>query len=227
MRDSRRRNGAFTMLELMVVVGILGLLAAAAVPSWRAMVANNRLRDAASDVLDALSLARARAISSGNHFVVYFNTGINGGNDLCGNALADTNGNPVPILVLDDSVAENCCIDAGEEVITLPAATGVDWGVDFAAGPAPGDDDPLNTYATGATFQAGAGAVAEWVAFARDGMPRGFPNLGGGCIDLNELGSGGGAIYINNDRRDAAVVLSPLGSLRVHHFERAGAAWND
>jgi type II secretory pathway pseudopilin PulG len=227
MRNSRRRSGAFSTLELMVVVGILGLLAAAAVPSWRVMQANNRLRDASADVLDAMSIARARAIASGNRFIVYFNTGLNGGTDLCGTDLADANGNPVPILVLEDDVTQNCCIDAGEEVRTLPAAPGVEWGVDFAAGPAPGDDDPLNLYAGGSTFQAGAGAAAEWVAFARDGMPRGFPNLGGGCVNLNELGSGGGAIYINNNRRDAAVVLSPLGSLRVHQYEKAGAAWND
>ncbi|HEX2486819.1 MAG TPA: prepilin-type N-terminal cleavage/methylation domain-containing protein [Myxococcota bacterium] len=231
MRPARARNG-FTMIEVMVVSGIVAAVAAIAVPAWRAVQANNRLRDAAGDVADTLAVARARAISSGNNFVVYFNTGLGGGTDVCGNALEDRNGNPVPILILDDGppggANANCCIDAGEPVETRPGALGVQWGVDFAANPAPGDPDPTASFASGTTFVDPAGAQTERVAFRPDGIPAGFDDGGGagGCT-LGTTGTGSGAIYVNNDRRDMAIVLSPLGSVRVHSFERSGGAWNN
>jgi type II secretory pathway pseudopilin PulG len=231
MHAWRDRNEGFTTIELVLVAGILGLLAAMAVPSWRAIQANNRLREAAGDVGDALQVARARAIASGNQFVVYFNTGINAGEDICGNDLEDPlSGNPVPILILDDGPPGgpngNCCIDAGEEVRTLPAATGVQWGVDFAGAAAPGDADPSANFAAGTSFVSPGGAPTEWVLFRPDGVPVGFADAGGPCAP-GGTGTGGGAIYVNNDRRDVAVVLSPLGSVKVHQFERTGGTWVD
>jgi type II secretory pathway pseudopilin PulG len=227
-----RRRAGFSVLEFVIVAAILGVFAAMAVPSWRAARENSRLRDAAGDVADALMLARGRAIARGNNMVVYFNTGLNGGVDLCGNALVDLGGNPVPILVLDDGppggANANCCIDAGETFDTLPGAQGVQWGVDFAAAAAPGDADPTASFATGVTFTDPGGAVREWVAFRPDGIPVGFHDPGGvgGCA-LGTTGTGAGALYVNNDRRDVAVVLSPLGGVKVHSYERSGAAWTN
>jgi len=226
--SKRRTQGGFSMFEMMVVAAIIGIVAALAVPSWRVMQANNRLRDATGDIADALLVARARAIASGHRFVVYFNTGLNGGADVCGNLLVDVQGNAVPILVLDDGLPGNpnynCCVDAGEPFQTLPAAQGVQWGVDFAGAAAPGDADPSASFATGSSFTSPANATTEWVAFRPDGVPVGFADTGGACAP-GETGTGGGAVYVNNDQRDAAVVLAPLGGVKVHRFERSGAVW--
>src|SRR4029453_5009783 len=191
-----RSQAGFTTIELIVVGAILGLLAAMAVPSWRAIQANNRLREAAGDVGDALQVARARAIASGRNFVVYFNTGINAGQDVCGNDLLDpVSGNPVPILILDDGqpggANTNCCIDAGEPVQTLPAATGVQWGVDFAGAAAPGDADPAANFANGTSFVSPGGTPTEWGMFRPDGIPGGFTDAGGPC-GPGGRGRGGG-----------------------------------
>lgn len=231
MRTAQERAG-FTLLEIMVVAAILGMLAAAGVPAWRGVQANARLRDATGDLADSLAVTRARAVASGNNFVVYFNTGLNGGTDLCGTALVDGAGNPVPILMLDDGppggANSNCCIDPGETVQTLPGAPGVQWGVDFATVAAPGDADPNGQFASGATFTDPGGGPREWVAFRPDGIPVGFDDTAvPGSCSLGNTGSGGGAIYVNNDRRDRAVVLSPLGALKVHHFERQGGTWTN
>jgi prepilin-type N-terminal cleavage/methylation domain-containing protein len=225
-----RHTSGFTAIEVVVVVAIIGIAAAMAVPSWRATQANSRLRDAAGDVADAMQSARARAMSSGHRFVVYFDTGVNGGEDICGNSLVDLNGNPVPILILDDGLPsdanQNCCIDAGEPILTLPAADGVEWGVDFAAVAVPGDTDPANTFAAGSTFRDPNNAPTEWVAFGPDGIPVGFADNGGPCV-LGTTGTGAGAVYMNNNRRDTAVVLAPLGTVKVHGFERGEELWTE
>jgi prepilin-type N-terminal cleavage/methylation domain-containing protein len=221
---SARSEAGFTAIEMIVVMAIVGIAAALAVPSWRATQANSRLRDAAGDVADALTAARSRAISSRNPFVVYFDTGVNGGADVCGNALQDLQGNPVPILILDDTNG-NCCIDPGEAVITRPAAAGVQWGADFATVPVPDDADPAATYALGSSFHDPANGQTEWVAFRGDGIPVGF--AAGGACTLGAPGTGAGAVYLNNDRRDMAVVLTPLGAVKVHGFEIGGDAWTD
>jgi prepilin-type N-terminal cleavage/methylation domain-containing protein len=224
MKGARSEAG-FTAIEIVVVMAIVGIAAALAVPSWRATQSNSRLRDAAGDVSDALAAARARAIADTNPYVVYFDTGVNGGSDVCGNSLEDLQGNPVPILVLDDENG-NCCIDPGEAIITRPAAQGVQWGTDFAAAAVPDDADPSGNFSNGSSFHDPGNAATEWVAFRGDGIPVGFENGGGAC-DLGAPGTGSGAIYLNNDRRDMAVVLTALGSVKVHSFEAVGGTWTD
>jgi hypothetical protein len=66
----------------------------------------------------------------------------------------------------------------------------------------------------------------EWIAFGPDGIPVGFRNNGGPC-ELGKTGTGAGAIYLNNDQRDTAVVMSPLGTVKVHSFERGQMLWTE
>jgi prepilin-type N-terminal cleavage/methylation domain-containing protein len=222
--NGARREAGFTAIELVVVVAIVGIAAAMAVPSWRATQANSRLRDAAGDVADALAAGRARAIADANTYVVYFDTGVTGGVDVCGNDLVDLQGNDVPILVLDDDNG-NCCIDPGEAIITRPATQGIFFGADFAAVAVPDDTDPAGGFSAGSSFHDPGNAQTEWVAFRGDGIPVGFEN--GGACTLGAPGTGAGGIYLNNDRRDMAVVLTALGSVKVHGYEVGGATWTD
>ena len=59
-----------------------------------------------------------------------------------------------------------------------------------------------------------------WLLFRGDGMPVGFSGSGGNCGNVGSTGTGGAAFYLTNGKRDYSVVLSPLGSVRVH-------AWAD
>ncbi len=64
LRPLARPRG-FTLVELMVLIGIVGLLAAIAVPSFRGYVRANRI-DATADMIAAdMALARATAVSQG------------------------------------------------------------------------------------------------------------------------------------------------------------------
>jgi len=230
MRERRAQRG-FTVAEVLVVVAIIAVAAAMAIPSWRNMVANNRLRGATSEVASALSMARARAIASGNNVVVYFNTGLNFGDDICNNPLEDVAGNVVPILVFDDgppgNPTANCCIDAGDTILeTYDAVPGIGWGTALATGPAPGDADPTANYVNGPTFTDPNNATTEWILFRPDGIPVGFQDNGGPCAP-GATGSGDGAVYLTNNNRDASVVLTPLGGVRSHLWERSGGVWTN
>jgi hypothetical protein len=55
-----------------------------------------------------------------------------------------------------------------------------------------------------------------------DGIPRSFSI---GPFTLGDAVSGDGAVYVTSGSRDYAVVLTPLGSVRVHAWNPGGGAW--
>jgi prepilin-type N-terminal cleavage/methylation domain-containing protein len=57
---------AFTLIEIMVVVAIMGIIIAAGIPSLYGMLHKEGLRKATSDVLETCQSARAAAIMSGS-----------------------------------------------------------------------------------------------------------------------------------------------------------------
>ena len=65
MKSSAVRTGGFTLIEIMIVVGIAALVMATAVPFIQNTLRKDPLRQAVSDVMEACSHARARAIFSG------------------------------------------------------------------------------------------------------------------------------------------------------------------
>jgi type IV fimbrial biogenesis protein FimT len=56
------RTAGFTLIELMVVVAIIVILGAVAMPSLAGLVANQRARAASADLYAGLTLARSEAI---------------------------------------------------------------------------------------------------------------------------------------------------------------------
>jgi prepilin-type N-terminal cleavage/methylation domain-containing protein len=64
---------AFTLIEVMIVVAIIGLVAAMGVPSILQALRKDGMRKALSDVKEDLDNARARAIVSGQTTEVVFN----------------------------------------------------------------------------------------------------------------------------------------------------------
>ena len=67
-----KKTGGFTLLELMAVVGILGVMAAVAVPNYLAWLPKHRLNGAARTLSSDLYLARMKAVSENREFTVKF-----------------------------------------------------------------------------------------------------------------------------------------------------------
>jgi len=59
----KKKQSGFTLLELMVVLGMSGALIAIGVPSFNAMITTNQLADITNKLTLSLKQARAEAIA--------------------------------------------------------------------------------------------------------------------------------------------------------------------
>jgi prepilin-type N-terminal cleavage/methylation domain-containing protein len=79
--ESERSRAAFTLVELLAVVGIMGLLAAVAVPALKGLTGSGGRKQALSQVMGALEIARNTAIAGGTNAAVIFpDSGFGSGN---------------------------------------------------------------------------------------------------------------------------------------------------
>jgi len=212
-------TAGFTLVEMVIVVAIIAvmvLMVSLRLDRWRDREA---VRTAARSVEGAFNYARGEAIRKGNVHVVFFGT------DIGGAALTNSAGDNVPILVLDDgrpgTAGQNCQIDPGEDIQGFRLERGVAFGTNAATAKVPVDEGP-QPMAPGWSFSDGGGNPANWVLFRPDGTPRSATNA---CA-MGALGSGGGAIYLSNLERDAAIVLSPLGASRVFAWNLENSQWH-
>lgn len=70
--ESERSRAAFSLVELLAVVGIMGLLAVVAVPALKGLTGSGGRKQALSQVMGALEIARNTAISTGTNAAVIF-----------------------------------------------------------------------------------------------------------------------------------------------------------
>lgn len=210
-----------TLIELVIVLAVIAALVATAVFGVSDWAEDQRVKHAARSVADAFLLGRAEAIRTGRSHIVVFGVGA------LPNADAD-------IVIVDDDEPDtaDCSIATSEIAHRVNFDAGVTWGTsdDLAdttvapddLGVAPANSENGTTFTTAALVPA---SPASWLVFQPDGIPRLFTTSGSACTAISQAGQAGGAIYVTNGRRDYAVVLAPLGTVRVHAWNPSSGAW--
>lgn len=112
-----RSNAGYTLIEVVVVVGLIGVVTATAVPVFLESNARNRLWTGSEQVGATVRQARLKAISTNTSYRVVFD---------CPSA------NELRTLVVDDTIDdENRCgqtVDGDTGTIELPTGVGFDAG---------------------------------------------------------------------------------------------------
>lgn len=72
------RKDGFTLIEALVIIIVLGILAAVAIPSFSRYGPDMRLKGAVRDLKSAMELAKLKAIRENAFVALVFNTGTNG-----------------------------------------------------------------------------------------------------------------------------------------------------
>ena len=120
------KNKGFTMLELLIVIAVIGIVAAMGFPTFMAQRDRARIKRAGRDMVSHFQMARINAMRDGRTWVVSFDTAqnkyslIHAGND--------------GVLDTEDDVTV--------KVITLPEYGDVSYGIGDDVGARPGGDAP-------------------------------------------------------------------------------------
>ena len=72
--NSRHLTGGFTMIEMMIIIVMIGILAAIAVPTLFSGGPRLKARTEARNILNMVRLARSKAVSDGSQYGVYLDS---------------------------------------------------------------------------------------------------------------------------------------------------------
>lgn len=107
----------FTVTELVMVMTIIGIIAAIGVPSFKYVTTSNRISSEINGLLGDMQFARSQAIKQGQTVTVCSSSNSTSGNPTCNVGAAGNTWNTGWIVFLDSN--GNQQVDPGEQVIRV------------------------------------------------------------------------------------------------------------
>jgi len=152
-----KNSKGFTLIEIIIVVAIIGILTAIAIPSYINWLPNYRLKGAARDLYGAAMLAKGEAVKRNINCALTFN---------------QTVGTVANVYIVYADANGNCEFDATEDVITqvqqwpqqvlLDTTQGGGDGLSFEDN---GDGNPTISFRPNAIPTDNGGGMAQGTAF--------------------------------------------------------------
>ena len=112
-----KKNGGFTIIELVVALAIMGIAVSVAIPGFSRWLPDYRLKAAATDLYANLQLTKMYAIRDGTDWSLAFNTSM-GGYVFKRGGVSQTEPSPVPLYRYKGGVA----FGAGSATDTIPSS---------------------------------------------------------------------------------------------------------
>jgi prepilin-type N-terminal cleavage/methylation domain-containing protein len=201
----RRRQRGFTIVELLTVITVIGVLVAAAAPSFRGLLRDRRVNDAAQNIADLYRRARIRAMGRGAATMVRWNA----------SAALPTPANPGGHFTMKEAVEGNT--SAFSPFLPSSSCTSTEW--------ADGDsenlfvrsfEDRLGRYQPAqTTFRTPANAIATYAEVCFTPRGRTFIRFAGGGAWARMNGVPRVDVTNGDDGNTRAVVLPPTGAARI------------
>jgi len=176
----------FTLIEVIVVVAIIGIIAAVGIPGFSKWLPNYRLRLAAQEILSGFQLAKTTAIKRNTNCTVIFSVPSIG-------RYINVGGVNYEYVIFVDS-NRDLEYDAGEQIIRSRSWADYKNEVSF----------DLNSGTQGTNFMANDDNLPA-ISFRSNGMP----------IKNDGLPSGGTVFLTNTNNRTMQINLGPAGSVTI------------
>ena len=192
------RRAGFTLIEMMTVVAIFGLVA---VYVGRILTVNERAYHTVENTSESQQNLRVFG------------------------AMLEDDLRHAGMMVSRNAAV--CGIDSttGPDTLYVSDAAAIDPQDDFNVYAGATVTGGVNNLSLGTQTLTPANAVAPWLLFRPDGIPVRFEGALGACGAIGTTALGGAGFYLTNGTRDYAVVLSPMGGVRVWVWDTKTGAW--
>lgn len=176
-----QKHAGFTLVELLITIAVMAVLAAVAVPNFMGWLPKYRVQGAARELFTDLHLARMKAISENNNYVITF----------------DTSGNAYSIYDDGDDDFASAGAESGELVKTVTVSdkySGIAYGSIEGSGVTfSGSPKRVIFYPTGMASVSGSVYLipTEDLSLSRTDRQRKITVMNNGRIRLYQYRSGG------------------------------------